>query len=194
MRAFGPVDVARKTAGVRPVAAEQPRNTGDLDTASVITLLGAALAVAGSPGPAGPRTIMQKPPILPMPRTRRWKHEHKGAIHHRKFFAQISQDLVARESCLRPAPQRWQDRNSAALFGAFVLVAPSKPVQAPRHSRYPAPRRRGLLICCTMRSVRESDAPSGNCTTTIKYPWSCGGMKPAGTLVNPKTVRPSNPT
>jgi hypothetical protein len=41
--------------------------------------------------------------------------------------------------------------------------------------------------------VRWTDAESGNCTFTIKRPWSCCGMKPVGAFWKVQYVKPSNP-
>jgi hypothetical protein len=57
-------------------------------------------------------------------------------------------------------------RNSAPELGALVKVAPEKPTMFMAWAMPGTPNAISSARCCTA-SVRDSDAPGGNCTTTM---------------------------
>ena len=67
-----------------------------------------------------------------------------------------------------------------APLGLKGRVEPEKPMVWFR-SATPGATRKRSRTSRTTASVRCSDAPPGNCTLTMKLPWSTTGTKPRGT-------------
>ena len=60
-------------------------------------------------------------------------------------------------------------------------------------ARPPACPRAICSMRAMRRSVRSTEAASGNCTLRSRYPLSCSGMKPVGTVANCQPVSASRP-
>ena len=71
-----------------------------------------------------------------------------------------------------------------AEFGWLAPSSREKPTIASTRSTC-GNGRRIPSICFTTARVRETDAPSGNCTETKNTPWSSSGRKPVG-VIRPK--------